>query len=376
MKKKKKKRFKKKYLAQIFIVIMLGLFFLSLTVWAKEITAEVTSISSDIVKLNVTENILFEPGDEIKLTHKIGPRKRFLGHYEVISSKPGNLTLKILLESVPAQKNMTVIISKVSPLPKIYNSSNSAKEDKSPQKTNTEQEKAQSLLGKLKHNKSASSFKRVQWIDQIADLRTSFAVPTLIEIILNLKENGEVRMSAIRALGSIGSPKAVPALLKTLKTDLVERKGYWAPTIKALGVIGDSRAVPQLISVLRVRENDDMGKRSMAARALGRIGDSRAVLPLISAAKNPHIRKEAIWALAKIKDERATGVLVNALQQGEDDETVIYATEGLKKLGSKAREVLEKAASKPVEKESTDIVQVQRARKLLKELDKDTEYNL
>ena len=88
-------------------------------------------------------------------------------------------------------------------------------------------------------------------------------------------ENWEVRAEAIKTLGTLGNPEAVPALIEAL--------GDPDPRVRdeavcALGNIGDRRAVPALINTLR--NDDDDAVRVAAAYILGELGDPSAVEPL------------------------------------------------------------------------------------------------
>ena len=87
----------------------------------------------------------------------------------------------------------------------------------------------------------------------------------------------------------------------------------------ALGAMGDPRAVEALIELLE--EDDDEDVREEVAWALGKIGDARAVEPLIRALfdTDKDVREEAAWALGRIRDVRAVEPLIQALKDEEED---------------------------------------------------------
>jgi HEAT repeat protein len=84
-----------------------------------------------------------------------------------------------------------------------------------------------------------------------------------------------VREVAAEALGIIGSPDALPALVDALGNSepFVKRA-----VIEALGAIGDPTPVPQLLDLLH---DDEVHLRWSTAEALGRMKDARAVPALI-----------------------------------------------------------------------------------------------
>ena len=87
----------------------------------------------------------------------------------------------------------------------------------------------------------------------------------------------------------------------------------------ALERIGDSRATEPLIQQL---QNPDITIQEEAITALGRIGDKKAVSPLIQTLNNQHIgiRWKAAEALGKIGDPKATEPLIQTLQ--DPDKTI------------------------------------------------------
>ena len=80
-----------------------------------------------------------------------------------------------------------------------------------------------------------------------------------------------------------------------------------------LGNLGDQRATPLLISALQDRAPET---RIYAALALGRLRDPRAVEPLLAVFLRDErdVRKAAAYALGELRDPRALSALVGSLQ--------------------------------------------------------------
>lgn len=83
-------------------------------------------------------------------------------------------------------------------------------------------------------------------------------------------ESVPVRATAAKALGRVGDPAAVPALIKAL-TDGTQVRAHAA---RALGAIGDPAAVPALTKVLT---DEHWWPRSWALEALRGIGTPEAM---------------------------------------------------------------------------------------------------
>lgn len=143
-----------------------------------------------------------------------------------------------------------------------------------------------------------------------------------------------VRMHAAKALGRIGNPLAVPALVPLLQDKV---KAVREETAGALAAIGTA-SIPSLVLALRHEEwlvrlhavealgklkspdavepllfalfNDrDSAVREDAVRALGDIGHAEAVEFLFQVITEPGLRPLVVEALGKIKDGRSVPVL-------------------------------------------------------------------
>jgi HEAT repeat protein len=125
-------------------------------------------------------------------------------------------------------------------------------------------------------------------------------------------EDGAIRRRAIDALGKIGDPQAVEALIAALKDkDNAVRQG----AALVLGQIRDDRAALPLIATLK---DIHYPVRKEAAQALGELGDSRAVEPLILLLGDVDwVCQAAVKALVKI-GKPAVEALITALQDNHD----------------------------------------------------------
>src|SRR5205807_2659426 len=118
-------------------------------------------------------------------------------------------------------------------------------------------------------------------------LRDSRPVPGLIACLKD--KDRAVREDAAIALGMIGDPSAVPALIEALKDGQVKVRA-----IMALGMIADTRAVEPLIEILQgigiyqkgtptpgCIVSEEWFVREEAAKALGHFNDTRSVPALL-----------------------------------------------------------------------------------------------
>lgn len=120
-------------------------------------------------------------------------------------------------------------------------------------------------------------------------------------IITALYDGGDVSNyigDLAQDLSQIGAPAVEPLIVGLSATNLNIRWGC----AQALGLIGDPRAVPALIETLK---DEDASVRICAARALGAIGEASAV-PALNQAQNDEdasVREAAAEALEKIKNK-------------------------------------------------------------------------
>jgi HEAT repeat protein len=125
----------------------------------------------------------------------------------------------------------------------------------------------------------------------------------------------EVRASAAQALGSLGDPRAVEALLQALRSDAdagVRKMAAWA-----LGEIESPAAVGGLSQA--VRSDSSAEVRTAAAWALGEIESAEGVDALGAALRDSsvEVRRNAVWALGEIESAEAVEWLVPALRDAD-----------------------------------------------------------
>ena len=151
-------------------------------------------------------------------------------------------------------------------------------------------------------------------IEALGRLGSPQAIPALLECLTD--PDTDVRWRAVEALGRLGSPQAVPAILERL-TDLdtvVRRKAA-----QALGQLGSPQAIPAILERLT---DQDADVRWSAAEALGRLGNLQAVPALLERLKDTdhNVRRATLFALGKIDlaraQEAATAVFVDPMEEG------------------------------------------------------------
>lgn len=141
-------------------------------------------------------------------------------------------------------------------------------------------------------------------LGEIGDPR---AIPALVAALGD--RDVEVRKYAARSLIKFGK-EATEALLKALEDPSEQTRHY---AVRALGEIQDPRSAETLLKLA--------GKvdRAVHLWALGRIGDHRGFETIVAAVTDPDhiVRLTAIQALNDLGDERAVPVLTSALADPE-----------------------------------------------------------
>jgi HEAT repeat protein len=124
-------------------------------------------------------------------------------------------------------------------------------------------------------------------------------VPEMVDVFQNAEgDDPRVRRYMALALGHVGDPSAVPALLDALVDDDPETRIY---AIWALGAVGDARAIGPL---LQLAHNDDPGIRKMVVYSLGALHAEEGRDILLAALNDDHmdVAWNAAIALAQLGD--------------------------------------------------------------------------
>ncbi|QBD79891.1 HEAT repeat domain-containing protein [Ktedonosporobacter rubrisoli] len=136
----------------------------------------------------------------------------------------------------------------------------------------------------------------------------------------------EVRRNAIYALGRCGSQHLASVLLPFLHDT---ERDVRAGVAEILGMWGDGRMVEPLLA--RLRREREWQVREWLIWALARIRDERAVEPLMLYLQDgkAEVRRQAAWALGRLRDPRAIEALRACLRDGEMRSEVVNALENL-----------------------------------------------
>jgi HEAT repeat protein len=165
-------------------------------------------------------------------------------------------------------------------------------------------------------------------VEEIGKLHDQRAIPVLIRHLSD--SNPYVRQNAAEALHEIGGPKAISALLKTLKDTQVEGTALlWAAG--ALAWMGQDEGLKFLLAQLKF---DDVNVRADVARVLGFRPFPGALESLIYVLKDKDnwVRCVAIEAIGELRDKRAIPT-VRALLDDHDADVRRHAVDAMNKLG-------------------------------------------
>jgi HEAT repeat protein len=136
--------------------------------------------------------------------------------------------------------------------------------------------------------------------------------PKVVDALIGLLKDPDraVREDATIALGMIGDPRAIDALLEAMKDGAVKRHA-----IASLGMIGDPRALPAVLDALKGKGikqagtptpgcivSEDAFIKEAAATALGHFRDPRVIPDLIMLLKDGVLREKAAGALVLLGD--------------------------------------------------------------------------
>ena len=177
-------------------------------------------------------------------------------------------------------------------------------------------------------------------IELLGNMRSEFAIKPIIFSLRN-QQDDSIRWRSAKALGEIGSNKAVESLIQMLKDENDFIRGAAAEglgkisndkavqpliqnlrhgeshvryeTIKALGKIGSDQAIESLVKMLK---DESEFIRETAAEALGEIGSKKSFSPLIQTLNDKHesVRQMAAKSLRKIDSDKAIQLLVQIIK--------------------------------------------------------------
>ena len=140
----------------------------------------------------------------------------------------------------------------------------------------------------------------------LGDLKDRRAVPSLVALLRTVDDVWGPAAYAAIALGEIGDPSSVDALIEALDHPFAGGRA-----VEALARMKEDRALIPII------ERFEQSQDPSLATILGNWGDVRAVLPLIDAmtSRSPRVRFYSARALGKIGDKRAIPVLKKASRE-------------------------------------------------------------
>jgi len=152
-------------------------------------------------------------------------------------------------------------------------------------------------------------------IEVLTQLRDTRAIPNLIEVATNVKNNVFIRTSAIDSLGILHSKEATEILCKLIIEDKEPQIRQQAAV--SLGYIGDKSSIPYLIKGI---DDPHDGTKYASIQTLGLIRSTEAIPSLISHLKNDNVnmRRSILNALGMIGDKSAAKFIRELLKDNND----------------------------------------------------------
>lgn len=157
-------------------------------------------------------------------------------------------------------------------------------------------------------------------------LQASAAVPALRDVLMDPQVVAPA--AAADALSAIGSPEAMDALLGALDSETMTPARHNA--MAALERLGS----PAVTDLQRLVANGSPAAQRNAIEALGWIGDPAAVDSLLAALRygTGDVRAEAAWALGEIGDPKAIPALAAAAAEDANTDVRLVAAQALNRL--------------------------------------------
>src|SRR5918995_1042850 len=165
------------------------------------------------------------------------------------------------------------------------------------------------------------------WVrTRAADALGKIGGPRVVDAVIELirDEDEEVRRAAIEILNQTKDERAVNFLIEATKD-----KDWWVSerAVDALAEIGSKKALPTLLELLNSNNTRSL---PTIARALGKLGDARVIEPMVRLLERPEkeIKVEAINALARLADDKRADSVRSYIQNAganATDETIQHA---------------------------------------------------
>lgn len=150
--------------------------------------------------------------------------------------------------------------------------------------------------------KSKSWKKRVFSCEKLGRIGSGRAVPILLSTVRDItNEDEDVRLAALRSLGRIRDKRAIPFLIEALGSP----ETWLPPRIGEILVLIGAETIHPLTKELKNLKNES--RRAWAAEILGSLGAESAANSLMESLldASPEVRAKAAGALGKIKYEKA-----------------------------------------------------------------------
>jgi len=171
--------------------------------------------------------------------------------------------------------------------------------------------------------------------DEIAQLENTCDTKAMVKALQH--KDADTRLKAAAALGRMGGPEAIQALINSLATDPMGSVRFFAAA--SLGKTAGKEAIPALTRAL---DNHKDNVHQSAAQAIGEIADKvrnpilfdEATRKLIIMLRADHeVREASITALGKIRDPRAAQAVAATMSKTFSKHQIRLATEALIRIG-------------------------------------------
>jgi len=147
----------------------------------------------------------------------------------------------------------------------------------------------------------------------LGTIGTKLSVEPLITALA--EPSSLVRLQIVEALGKIGDPSCVKALVHFMEDESDPR--VKATTIKIAGVLGNNELIPMIIMYL---DDKDDRIRANAVEALDMLGDS-SIVDIISPYledKNNRVKANAAMTISKYNKEKSKDILIDMLESEDE----------------------------------------------------------